>query len=535
MVNNKSGPFVPGFFCSTMKIILAYISGEADRSDPYISLLPSGLCYLHAVLREAGYDSLLANLSGWALPVIKEQLSSLQADIIGISQWTHNRHASLEVARLARQLNPNSIIILGGGHATFRYHEMLAENSPVDIVVVGEGEETLRELTERIAQGGGWRDVPGIAFRDGARVVLTEPRMPQRTLDTLPFPARYLDHSIGVDLELQPEFVLTARGCPSACSFCSSPGFWGRRVRFRSPADIVAEILYIRDRFGLIYFSLRDDTFTADRTRAIEFCRLMIARRAAVLWNCQSRVTTLDEEVLTWMKRAGCECVQIGIESGSPRILAQLDKSIHPWQVEQTAALVRKVGISLSVYLISDVPGETEDDIRMTVELVRRIKPDDGYVSPLVYYPGTRLFEQAVANGLVRPGIFEETPDTALHAAGKPGRAAHRIMGAFTAGTGKGNERRFRQQKALLGYCSTTNVLAGEWYRQSGSIDAAEREFREITEREPDNPWGWLLVGELHAERGEKRKADECYRRVLALVPNHGAALRALDTKKAGP
>ena len=518
-----------------MKIILAYISGETDRSDPYISLLPSGLCYLHAVLREAGYDSLLANFSGWSLPAIQEQLASRQPDIIGISQWTHNRHASLEIARLARRLNPGCIIIMGGGHATFRYHEMLADDSPVDIVVLGEGEETLRELAEGIGHGASWHDVEGIAFRDGGRIVLTGQRVPRMTLDTLPFPARFLEHSVGVDLELQSEFVLTARGCPSACSFCSSPGFWGRRVRFRSPEDIVDEILFIRDRFGLIYFSLRDDTFTADRTRAIEFCRLMITREVSVLWNCQSRVTALDEEVLTWMKRAGCECVQLGVESGSPRILDQLDKSIQPWQVEQTAALVKKVGINLSVYLISDVPGENEDDIRMTVELIRRIRPDDGYVSPLVYYPGTRLFEQAVANSLVRPGIFEEAPDAALYAAGQPGRAAGRILRAITAGTGKGREQRFRQQKELLGFCTTTNILAGEWYRQLGNNEAAEREFREITEREQHHPWGWLLLGELHDERGERRKAVECYRKVLALVPNHKAALMALDAKKTGP
>lgn len=535
MVIKKSGLSVSGFFCPTMRILLTYISGVTDRSDPYISLLPSGLCYLHAVLREAGYDSILANFSGCTFPAIQKQLTSLHADIIGISQWTHNRHASLETARLARQLNPDSIIIMGGGHATFRYHEMLADASPVDIVVLGEGEGTVRELVERVAHGVSWRDVEGIAFRDNGRVVFTGQRAPLMTLDELPFPARHLEHSIGVDLELQSEFVLTARGCPSACSFCSSPGFWGRRVRFRSPEAIVAEILYIRDRFGLIYFSLRDDTFTADRDRAIGFCRLMITRRVSVLWNCQSRVTTLDEEVLTWMKRAGCECIQLGVESGSPRILAQLDKSIHPRQVEQAAALVRKVGINLSVYLISDVPGENEDDIRMTIELIRRIRPDDGYVSPLAYYPGTRLFERAVANGMVRPGIFEEASDTAVYAAGQPGRASHRILRALAVGAAKGREQRFRQQKALLGYCAATNVLAGEWYRQLGNSGAAEREFLEITEQEPYNPWGWLLLGELHAERGEERKAGECYRRVLAVVPNHGAARRALDTKKTGP
>lgn len=514
-----------------MKIILAYISGAPNRDDPYVSLLPTGLCSLNACLREAGFDAQLANFSGWSDGAIRQQLTALKPDVLGISQWTHNRHVSFDLASLARREIPGCTIVMGGGHATFCYKELLRQDSPVDIVIMGEGEAALLEIVDCCGKGKEFSGIPGIAFRCNGSVVVNAASAPLTDLDRLPFASRFLEDAIGVDRELQSEFIITARGCPSACHFCSSPEFWGRRVRFRSPGHIVDEILWIRDTRGLMYFSLRDDTFTADRTRAIAFCRLLIERQAHILWNCQSRVTALDEELLTWMKRAGCECVQLGVESGSKPILDMLGKAITPRQVEQAAAQVRKIGINLSVYLISDVPGETKDDIRQTIDLVRRIRPDDGYVSPLAYYPGTRLFADAIAAGQVDRAIFEKCRDSAVYVAGKPGPNFNRLLKAL-AGHGPKDASRFQQQKQLLGYCCTTNVLAGEWYRQHGDVVAAEREFREITEQEPVNPWGWYLLAELYAEMREKRMAAACYRSVLDVLPKHGPSLAALGTKK---
>lgn len=514
-----------------MKILLTYISGMPDRHDPYMSLLPTGICSLHAFLREAGFDAVLANFSGWTTADISRQLSDLKPDIVGISQWTHNRHASMELAGLVRKLVPGSTIIMGGAHATFSFKGILHKDSPVDCVVLGEGEETLLEIVRHCQVGAELHNVCGLAcLRDG-KVFVTSPRSPLANLDLLPLAASYLDHSIGVDIELQSEFIITSRGCPSACHFCSSPKFWQRKVRFRSPENIVDEITYIRDRYGLIYFSLRDDTFTVDRARTIEFCRLLIDRRLHVMWNCQSRVTSLDEELLVWMKRAGCECIQLGVESGSPRILAQLGKSITPLQVEQAAGLIRKVGINLSIYLITDVPGETEDDVRQTIDLVRRIRPDDGYVSPLAYFPGTQLFEDAVASGIVEKSVFETSHDAAIFAADRRSRDSRRLLKCL-GDVAPEDARRFQKQKQLLGYCYATNVLAGEFYRQNGDFGAAEREFREIVERQSDNPWGWYLLGELYAEIGRTTQSAECYRAVCGIVFKHGPSRQALRAKK---
>jgi radical SAM superfamily enzyme YgiQ (UPF0313 family) len=292
----------------------------------------------------------------------------------------------------------------------------------------------------------------------------------------------------------------------------------------------VDEIMYIRDKFGLIYFSIRDDTFSADRIRALEFCSTLIDRRADILWNCQSRVSAIDEDLVIMMKRAGCECIQLGIESGSPRILRQLGKSILPAQVELACAIIRAFGINLSVYLISDIPGETDDDVRQTIELLRRIHPDDGYVSPLAYYPGTRLFTDAVASGLSIKSIFAATSGNALYASPNKRYSSGRLLKELSNNRVK-DTTRFNVQKELLGYCNITNILAGEFYRQIGNQISAEREFREVIAMQPDNPWGWFLLGELYSEMGKKREAGECYVKVLDIVPMHGPSRRAISIK----
>lgn len=514
-----------------MKILLAYISGMANRRDPYINLLPTGLCSLQARLREAGFDSVIGNFSGWSDAAIIRQLAALKPDVAGISQWTHNRHASLALAQLVRKENPRCTVIMGGAHATFCYDAILRDQSPVDCVVLGEGEDTLLEIVRHLDNGDSWRDVNGIAYRSDAHIVVTPQRLPLDDLDNLPMAAASLEFSLGIDLLQQAEFILTARGCPAGCHFCSSPAFWKRKVRFRSPAKIVEEITYIRDRFGLIYFSLRDETFTADRTRVIEFCRLLVERRIFILWNCQSRVTALDEELLVWMKQAGCECIQLGVESGSTRMLSRLGKTITPVQAELAAKMIRKVGINLSVYLISDIPGETEEDIGQTIDLIRRMRPDDGYVSPLAYFPGTRMFQEAVADGSLQKNVFEVNFKEAVYVVGNAGKGSRRLLRCLEHSAPRDAER-FRQQKELLGYCYVTNVLAGEFYRQRSNYAAAEQEFREIVDREPDNPWGWYLLGELFSEKGSTSAALECYRAVCRLVPEHFPSCQALQAKK---
>jgi radical SAM superfamily enzyme YgiQ (UPF0313 family) len=249
-----------------------------------------------------------------------------------------------------------------------------------------------------------------------------------------------------------------------------------------------------------------------------------------ILWNCQSRVTSIDETVIKEMKRAGCECIQLGIESGSPRILQQLGKKTTPAQIDTACTLISKVGINLSIYLISDVPGETSDDILQTIKLVRHIHPDHGYISPLAYYPGTRLYKDAVAAGSITPDIFSDTRKAALYVVSTPGHASSRLLKEL-AKQQHNDPERFKQQKKYLGFCYTTNIIAGEWYRQRGQYKDAEKELREITVLQPHNPWGWYLLGDLYSELGNARKGEEFYIKALTIVPRHGPSIAAQSAK----
>ncbi len=517
-----------------MEILLAYKAHARGARDPYTSLLPVGLGYLNAILRQEGHRSKVANFSHATWREIRDRLAEAPPSILGVSQFTHNRFESIRLARLVKEVNPSCCVVFGGPHATHRFHEILVSEQSVDVVVVGEGEHTFCELARCLARQGmnALGSVQGIAFRKGSSVLTTPPRAPLDDLDSLPLPAACLDDAFGVDPCRQLEFLVTSRGCPASCRFCSSPKFWGKAVRFRSPRSIVDEIKFIRDRYGLLYFSVRDDTFTADRKRVLEFCRLLLREKVYILWNCQSRVTAVDEEILFWMKRAGCECVQFGVESGSVRVLRTLGKGISLEQIKRAAEITRRAGIHLSLYLMTGIPGETAQDVEATLSLLDTIKPSDGQVSPLAYYPGTVLFEQGVRSGAIGGDVFEKVKREAVYVRSDPFVA--RSVQMIISKLGHGAERtqftraEFLAQKKALGYCHATNIMSGEMYEAVSQWRRAESEYREIVDREPENPWGWLLLGELYAGRGDSVRARPAFEKLIGLVPSHAPAFANL-------
>lgn len=517
-----------------MQILLAYKAHAGGAKDPFASLLPVGLGSLNAFLRKEGYRSRLANFSRYTWREIAGLIAASPPAILGISQFTHNRFDSLRLARLTKEINPSCFVVLGGPHATHRFREVLSQNDSIDAVVLGEGEETFCELVGCLKRKGGDEpdSVRGIAYRHAGSLVVTPPREPLADLDALPFSAACFDDAIGVDIHRQLEYLITSRGCPASCRFCSSPRFWGKTLHFRSPKSIVDEIKFIRDRYGLIYFSIRDDTFTADRKRVLDFCRLLLQEKVYILWNCQSRVNAVDEEILFWMKRAGCECIQFGVESGSSKVLRTLGKSITPEQIRKAAECTRRAGIHLSLYLITGIPGETEEDVQETLVLLDTLKASDGQVSPLAYYPGTALFEQGVNSGAVGPDLFESDKREAFFARSDP--LVESSTKALLARLARVAERtRFSRadylaQKKALGYCHATNIMAGETFESESKWRMAEAEYHEIIIREPENPWGWLMLGELYAREGNAMHARQAFYKVLQAVPAHAPAFSCL-------
>lgn len=513
-----------------MQTLLAYTS-EPDRqsNNSFEQLLPIGLCSLHAVLRSQGYPVILANLSGVPQQEIKQLLLKHQPTVIGLSRWTHNRHATVALARLIKQQLPESLVVLGGGHATHQAELILQQHPEVDLVVTGEAEETLPELLDALANQTRLYTVPGLVLRQGREPLQTAPRTPVQQLDQLPFPAHYLDEMLYGDLQQQAEFLASSRGCPAACRFCASPAFWGRRVRFRSAASIADEMRFLRDTFGLIYLSLRDDTFTADRQRTRALCRELLRQKVKLFWNCQSRVEAIDTETLQLMRQAGCECVQLGVESGSPRILQLLGKNSNPEQILRAATLVRQAGLQLSIYLITGIPEEEEADRQLTRRLVQQIRPDDLQVAPLAYYPGTALFRQAVEAGNVPADIFETSPGKAVLVRPDGPRQVNRLLARTDQYRHRATPADLQQLIRQSGFSAVTAMQLGDTLMAAGDPAAAAAAYRTIASREPDHPWGWFLLGECYEQQGELKRSVDCYTKALALVPRHLPSAKALQ------
>jgi radical SAM superfamily enzyme YgiQ (UPF0313 family)/predicted negative regulator of RcsB-dependent stress response len=515
-----------------MNILLVYRNNPALDTEFHAGLMPVGLPLMAALLRREGHDARLANFSGLGREEMAAVLRRFRPSLVGVSQLTHNRVEAVQVAELAKSLLPGAVVALGGPHATFRHEEVLLRNPAVDLVVRGEGEETVLALARAIEGGAsGFSGIGGIAFREGGGVRAT-PAMPRITLDDYPPALEGLVDAFHVDRRRQGEFIITSRGCPARCSFCSSPSFWPGGLRFRSAEAMLAEIQALRDSYGLIYFSIRDDTFTTDRNRVLAFCQGLLDRELHIMWNCQSRVSAVDRELLVWMRRAGCECIQFGVESGSPAILAALGKGSRATQVVDACRLVREVGMSLALYLIAGVPEETEADIDATLALVRKVRPHEVQVSPLAYYPGTPLFLRAVRDGKVPEGIFASSREPGIFVC--TDAASRRRYERLLSGT----ERLSRDngytpadmaaQRRVAGYAAAGSLAAGDWWFEKGDVAKAEDCYREICRRQPRNPWGWLALGELMGNLGRGKEAEHALHRVTELVPNHAPAYTML-------
>ncbi|MET1123975.1 MAG: radical SAM protein [Archaeoglobaceae archaeon] len=398
--------------------MIALINPNADvevvrRLD--ISTPPLGLGYLAAVLRERGFkvriiDDLVEKLS------FERLLKRIRdAFMVGITSTTPTFNAALRYARMIKEALPNVFIILGGVHVTFRPQD--AFKGSVDAVCMGEGEETIVEVAERVESGRGLEGVRGIAYREGGRVVFNKPRGFIEDLDSLPFPAYDLmpleKYTVmGGKLEHFP--LITSRGCPFSCRYCSSSLFMGKRFRARSAKNVVDEIEWLVSEFKAKHIAFSDDTFTLNKRRVVEICREIKDRGIDVTWSCSSRVDTISDELLRVMKEAGCEAIYFGVEAASERILDYYKKRIDLEKVFRAVELAKKHGITTVCSFIIGAPDETKEEMRETLRLALKLDPDYAQFSILTPYPGTEIYEEAKRRGLLLTENYDD------YTAGKP-------------------------------------------------------------------------------------------------------------------
>jgi anaerobic magnesium-protoporphyrin IX monomethyl ester cyclase len=335
----------------------------------------------------------------------KNVLEKFEPDYVGISILTPKYASATEIANIVKRFNPDIMVFVGGVHPTIQPGETIKESS-FDIVVVGEGDETVPELVNTLELGKDLSQVSGIYYKINNSVFQTKQRPLIEYIDTIPFP----DFSLLCRFEEYPPGwfyrILTSRGCPYRCIYCASNKLWGRKVRFRSPELVFEEIKYRHDRFGVRFFKFNDDTFTLNRQRLEQLCNLIIGDPMEIEWGCDTRADNINKELLTLMKKAGCCRINIGIESGSQEILEYIHKDESLETIRRAFLLTKKLKILTLAYFMMGFPNETKEDVLKSVKFMKEINPDIVCWSLFTPYPGTEIYDQ-----ITKEGRLPESPE----------------------------------------------------------------------------------------------------------------------------
>lgn len=376
--------------------------------------VPLGIAYLAAALRANGFATRLKDLHDATWGEAATLIRDTAPDVLGISCFTFNRGNSLRLAAMARELLPEAFIVMGGAHATF-FPEHVLDGGDVDAVVLGQGENTMVELVGCLARGEGLRAVPGLVYKREKQLVFTPRRETLADLDALPFPvydafdlSEYKSPEIPEHyLQLPGTHVISSRGCPYHCNFCSVNSFFGGRWSARSPGNVVDEVETLMRDHGVRHIYFSDDLFTLRRERTVGICKEIIHRKLELAWMAETRVDCVDAEMLRWMRQAGCYRIYYGVESGSPRILKSTNKGFTVEQVRTAFELTHKAGIEPCCFLMVGNPGENEESIEETIDLIRAIRPATTPVMGITtILPGTRHYEEAIRHGAISNGFW---------------------------------------------------------------------------------------------------------------------------------
>lgn len=361
-----------------------------DRT-PY---LPLGIGYLAANIRDLVDE--IDCIDGQILigENYEQAISAINSDVVCISATLLQMKEACKIANTVKTKHSSSKIIIGGYGPHSLSLQNLFQMGKFDIFVRGEGEFTLRRVLKCLKRGEDLKEIPGIVFIYKDEVVSTRPNIELPKLDSLPLPMREL-FDIPLYLKIWRQnvgitslHIFTSRGCPFGCAFCDK-SVTGRKYRSRKPKLLVDEMQQLWQQYQPDDLFLFDDLFTLRKNQVLQVCREIKQRGLSFKWSAQGRVGLVDLETLSVLKDAGCTELFFGVESGSNRILSFFNKGFTCEQVMKTFAACHEVGLRAGAYFIIGVPGETQEDIDLTIDLMRIIKPSLINLSFLTPFPNT--------------------------------------------------------------------------------------------------------------------------------------------------
>ncbi len=390
-----------------MKVAFVYPKkgGIFPRMPVNLSITPPlGIMYLASVCRENKIDVNLIDLTfdrSWA--AYEKRITEQKPDVVGFTALSPFYDDVLTAVSITKKVMPNAKIIIGGPHATAQPLEVI-KNDLVDIVVVGEAEQTIVPLLNALQNKGQLKDVKGIVFKQNGQIIQTE-RPEYVDLENLPFPAREMLPTVKKyfrQIPLFPSippvgFIIASRGCPFNCSFCQPMlrEIFGNRVRFRSPQSVLRELDELVEKYHVKSLYFIDDNMTINKKWLYEICDGIEKRNYGLIIGVQGKADTLTPEIAERLKRINCRYMSFGVESGCQRILDEImGKHLTIAQIENAFKICEQNNILTCASLMIGSPGDTKETIMDTVKLLGRIRPnfiDLHYTAPT---PGSRMFNE---------------------------------------------------------------------------------------------------------------------------------------------
>lgn len=369
---------------------------------------PLGIAYMAGVLQENNIDVEILDASAEDMDFkdVEKELLKRKPDLVALTVLTPTIGRALETAQVVKETLPDSIVVMGGYHPTFNFIETL-EDENVDIVIRGEGEYIMLNLVQALENQSSLHDVKGIVFEDkNSKEIVVNPEAPLiQDLDELPFPALNLlpmkKYRL-LDMDTHMTTMITTRGCPMQCSFCSSAAMHGKKIRERSVENIVDEIEYLNTNYDIDTIAFMDDTFTLKKRKVMAICDEILKRNIEIMWGCTSRVDTLDEKLLKKMKEAGCITIFIGVESADQQQLDNMCKNTTIAKIENAFKIAHKLKIRTIASVALGMPGDTKEIMNKTVKFVHKLKPNYAIYSLATPYPGTRFYKEAFEKNLIK-------------------------------------------------------------------------------------------------------------------------------------
>jgi len=375
---------------------------------------PISLAACGAVLEKNQHDVEIVDCAAQEISraAFLKKIRSNKYQLVAWSSSTPTINSDLAFADELKSHDPGIKTAVFGTHVSVLAEDCLNHTPGLDFVVRNEPEESMAELADALEHHVALDDIWGISYKDSnGRIFHNRQRPFIQDLDQLPFPAWHLLELEKYKLPLNGKAYLILaplRGCPFPCTFCTAQTYYGRKLRRKSTSVMMKEIERNIASFGVKEFFIWADTFTVDRDYVMEFCQSVRQQGLDIGWTCNSRVDTVDQELLTAMREAGCWMISYGIESGNQKILDAVKKKITLEQSKTAVTMAKRAGIKVAAHFILGLPGETEKSIEETIDFALNLDPDLAQFYCATPFAGSDLYEAAKGNGWIKASEFRE-------------------------------------------------------------------------------------------------------------------------------